>query len=268
MSKNLSDILTAKSFKDLLDLEIVREQVINQYTRVHNKDGAYWFDSEKLFFLSKLEDAPKLKECTNFSLYSAFMRMATLGVYPSLDEAYFEPTKSKVIKDTLSWKGKQRIMSELPNVVMIYEPQLVYDCDEFDFENAPNLTIVKHKKPREKPANAQLQFVWMRVDYIGGTQFYMMDIEAVHKAREYSSSWKFNKANSMWTTSTESAWKKTLVNYLWAKMPKSNKMKFAQKANDEMEKYLQSQNDEPIDDDPFADVPTGYDSESGEIFNQ
>lgn len=226
IQKNQSPVALTKAIfdskdniKDLLDDERISSNWVAQYKKTTGKDdGELIFDRERILFLQKVSENQTLANCDKFSIYSSFINLALSGLTLSNDLGYIMPSFKNPTKAIFfpSWHGKKFWLSQFKDVKFVHDPQVVYDCDEFEFDRAPKVVIHKHKQPRQRPENAKFEFVWMLIEHHSkGDLFILMEAKDVYKARDRSPSYRRKPTESIWTTDFEQCVKKTCVSRAW-----------------------------------------------------
>lgn len=252
---NLSGVFELEPFQNNFVTNLVKTSGITE-------EGALMkFEREKILFMKAISANKELEKCDRFTIYSAFIELAVSGCSLLDGESYIIPYGGKA-QFQVGYKGRVNQMNTLPGIVHVNMPQVVYDCDDFDYELGEFPKINKHK-PGKRTKDNQLTHVYIVVEREPtptnprAKDVYIMDrIEVLAIRDRYSQSYKnyvadcqklgkdigstFKKTitprgggNSfdvwveppMWITSEEEAWKKTIVKraYKWA--PKTARLK-------------------------------------------
>lgn len=214
----------------ILSLPAVQHNWIEKYNlAAGNNMGAQAYELEKMLFAQRINDTPKLQECDRFTLYAAWMMHGISGLTFRDDQAYIVPFKGKAVWQP-GWKGRLAQIQQWPTVVSTTEPQIVYDCDQFEFETTMDgKRLTKpHVTKFPRPANAQMIYVFMIIKYISHTELYTMDRDEVNQIRDqYSESYKYYMSKGgKWPGGAEmdkplalsnpqQYWRKTLVKRIY-----------------------------------------------------
>lgn len=257
--------------KDLCDLPAVADNWINTYNRCHGRnDGAIRYEREKILFISAISASDAFTRTLPFSRYMCLMRLAVAGV--SLDDGEAALiARGNVCTLHIMWKGRRTQISALPQVIHVDEPTVVYDCDlnralteqPFAFTKSMSGLVIHDWQPVvNRPANAQIEYVYVVVAYTYGVKAYMMDRADVIQIRdEFSDSykeyiklmaakeaaattgnpWPHGKCyktkrdgtgywtdfkEPMWINREAEAWKKTMIHRLWKSVDKLPHQKY------------------------------------------
>lgn len=104
---------------------------------------------------------PALLECHLPSVVSAVHHCVSLGFEPNnaLGQAYIVPFKNskanrKEAQVILGYKGLAALMRRSGDITF-FDGQVVYDCDQFDFEYGTN-EYLKHKPSLHRPSDAKI----------------------------------------------------------------------------------------------------------------
>ncbi len=109
----------------------------------------------------------------------------------------------------IGYRGLLKLMRR-GNNVMDVRARAVRQHDLFDYEYGLDEKLVHRPAPAGE--RGDLTHVWALVKFLnGGTSWVVMDKEQVHKRREFSKSWKSERARpySPWTVWTDEMWCKT-----------------------------------------------------------
>lgn len=219
------------------------------------------FEREKILFMKAISANKELEKCDRFTIYSAFIELAVSGLSLLDGETYIIPYGGKA-QFQVGYKGRVNQMNTLPGIVHVNMPQVVYDCDEFDYELGEFPKVIKHK-PHKRTKENLLTHVYIVVEREPtpsnprAKDVYIMDrIEVLAIRDRYSQSYrnyvadckKLNKEIGstfkkslerkdgsgsfdiwveppMWITSEEEAWKKTIVKRAYKWVPKTARLK-------------------------------------------
>jgi len=222
----------------IFELVPFKESFITNYENVTGlKNGAMFWEREKIAFLQKLASDPKVSKCTRMSVYGAFTQLATSGLSLVDDNAYLIPYK-EVLQFQIGWKGRLEQMSRMDGIVSMNEPMVVYSSDDFDYTLAPDPAILKHKRKRERPDDDKITHVYISYKSSHGPKCFIMEAHEIYKIRDqFSESYKYYKSKGgEWKPGQpmdlpfalgfpEKYFKKTCVKTLYNSLPKSPAMK-------------------------------------------
>lgn len=252
-------LMEPSTLSEMLSIPAIEQRWVDTYEKISGKpDGQLRFEAEKVLFTQAIASSKAFDKCDRFTVYASFIELAISGltlrdglsyIIPYGDKAQFQP----------GWKGRLEQINELPNVIHVQEPQVVYDCDHFDYEKGMKTIIHSHKPASPRPADAKIMHVYLVIQFDHGLEVYMMDREDVEAIRDnYSSSYKaymkalksdVNKGKKpgdkltiqykkdgqmktfesedvpMWVSSEAQAYKKTLVKRTYGSLPKLPKHK-------------------------------------------
>lgn len=193
-------INSCQSAKDIADLPAVADNWIRTYNRCHGRnDGALRYEREKILFIQAISSNDWLNASNRFTQYVALMRMAVAGV--SLDDQESSLIRrGNVCTLHIQWRGRRSQIQNLPQVIHIDEPVVVYDCDcDYAYTAEPykptrsmsGLIINDWAAATNRPKTAQIQHVYIVVTFRYGMKAYDMDRDDVLTIRdEYSDSYK------------------------------------------------------------------------------
>lgn len=252
-------ITSVQSAKEILEIEAVKDNWINTYQKVSGKnDGILRYEAEKILFMQNYQANQKaFDKCDKFSIYASFVELSISGltlrdgisyIIPYGDKATFLP----------GWKGRLEQISEMQNVVHVHQPQVVYDCDQFELSKGMSTIINKHIPAIPRTEGAKITGVYMVIQFVHGPVVYWMDAADVLNIRNnYSQSFKqyqkdiadpnvvdgkikkkYKDQNTgewkeydkviekpMWVSDEAQAFKKTLVKRVYNDLPKLPKHK-------------------------------------------
>jgi recombinational DNA repair protein RecT len=267
-------ITSQKGAKEIVELPQVRENWISTLALVSgksNEQAALLFEAEKIMFMQIITGSYQLQKADKFSIYQAWTMLAASGGTLRDGICYILPYGNKAVYQP-GYKFRLEQINEMPNVVHCHEPQVVYDCDEFDYEKGMKTIIRKHK-PGVRKADSKITHVYFVIDFNGFADAYIMDAVDVLKIRdqysisyksyvadcvkagkEIGSTFKVQKSGQngpyettveppMWIKDEAQAFKKTLVKRTWNALPKLPKQKW-------LEERVKAQN-----------IPAGLDAE-------
>ena len=248
-------IMDTPDLKSLIELPAIQDNWVKTYNSVTGKeDGELKFNAEKILFLQTISSSKALEKCDKFTIYSSFIELAISGLTLRDGLAYIIPY-GKTASFMPGWRGRLEQINEMPNVVHCHEPQVVYDCDEFDYEKGTKVVINKHK-PGVRTKESRPTHVYFVIEFKHGPDVYIMDaIDVINIRDTYSSSYKqyvadckaankqigdtFEKTMNgpsgtwnikieppMWVSDEAQAFKKTIVKRVYGTLPKLPKQKW------------------------------------------
>lgn len=234
-----SALAAPKTLREVFEIDPFRNNFVQNYIKTTGKsNGELIFEREKILFMKALQASKGLEGCDRFSIYSAFIELAVSGLTLNEGLAYIIPYKDKA-QFQIGWKGRLEQMSQMPEMKLIAEPQLVYTSDEFDYEIRNGVpVIIKHKPAKERPSNDQILFVYMTCDTQYGYKTWIMSRSEVLSIRDrYSAGYKqYMKAGGkwqdgkpmdppFWISDEGQAFKKTLIKRVYNGLPKTARLK-------------------------------------------
>jgi len=255
---------SAKSLKELVELPEVRGNAILNLIKargLNEKEAAMYYEREKILF----SQVKNIDKCDNFSKYAAWIQLFVSGRTLSDGDSYII-AYGKQAQFQIGWKGRLAQMGEIPEIINIPPPQVVYEGDTFKMELGEEPKIIQHIPTREN--RGQLIYVYLIIQKKSGKELHYMDRERVLGIRDrYSKSYDqyiadckagnhkigdtFKKSMGtydvtveppMWVSSEEEAWKKTLVKQAYkVQQNKTPRMKSVDKA-------IENNEDEEIQD--------------------
>jgi recombinational DNA repair protein RecT len=224
---------SAKSLKELVEIPAVRGNAIVNLMKARGlseKEAAMYYEREKILF----SQVKNIDKCENFSKYAAWIQLFVSGRTLSDGDSYII-AYGKQAQFQIGWKGRLAQMGEIPEIINIPPPQVVYDGDDFKMELGETPRIITHIPA--KINRGQLAYVYLIIQKKSGKELHYMDRERVLGIRdrysksyqqyiadckalkqEVGSTFKKNMGSyditvepPMWVSSEEEAWKKTLV---------------------------------------------------------
>lgn len=246
-----------KNLQEVFDLAPVAQNFIDNRVKTtgENREKATMaFEREKvLFFKSIANIKDKLDHTT---VYFAFIELAVSGCSLLDGESYIVPYGGKA-SFQVGYKGRVNQMNMLPGIEYVGIPQVVYDCDDFDYERGNITRVLKHKpgkktsdsflthvyiiiqrdnqKEREAEVMDRAEVLAIRDRYSQSYKSYVADCRAAGKEigesffksgkRKDQSTYSYLVEPPMWVTSEPEAWKKTIVKRVYKWMPKTQRLK-------------------------------------------
>lgn len=248
-------VFGAETTKQLMSLPAVHDAFVS--TRMNALGLTYEqantnYELEKMLFMKVIGDNKALTATDKLTQYSAFIELAMSGLSLKDGQSYLVPYGKKCTWQP-GWKGRLEQINQRDTVLFTEDPIIVYDCDEFDHEKGKEGVIINKHKPvreRDRPADAEIEYVYWPVTYVDRQVIYMMGRKEVYQIREKSKAYKqwladiaanptgkktMNGQNgqytvdiqeSIWTSSPEQAWRKTIVNRTYNNTPKTQAQKY------------------------------------------
>lgn len=279
MSNKLQLTTTAlnatKDLKELVEMPAVRQNAILNLIKtrgVSDQQANMIYERERILF----SQVKNLDKCDKFSIYAAWIQLFAAG-RTLIDGDSYIVAYGKQAQFQIGWKGRLAQMGDIPEIINIPPPQVVYDNDEFDFELGENPRIIKHKPKKED--RGALAYVYLVIHKKSGKETHIMDRAAVLGIRDrYSKSYQQYMADCkalgkevgstfkkpmqgyditieppMWISSEEQAWKKTLVKRAYASQ--QNKTPRMKALDREIEKNIDEEEVQNIDYAVVNDAP-------------
>jgi len=243
----------APDLKTMFELAPVRHNAVMNLVRttgVTEEKAAMHYEREKILFFKALQSNKKIESCERFTIYSAWIELMASGLTLNDGHSYIIPY-GKQAQFQVGWKGRLEQLSQIPEIVNIPPPQVVYENDEFDYELGDSPKIIKHK-PAPSHEGKRLTFVYLVLQKQSGKETHLMNREEVLSIRDrYSQGYKlymtacaeakvepgqpivkegkygpYTIEPPMWITAEPQAWKKTLVKRVYSGIPnKTARMK-------------------------------------------
>jgi recombination protein RecT len=177
-------------------------------------------DAERLtrMTLTTLKTNPKLLECSIESLLACTLQSAQLGLEPNLlGSCYFVPYKGQV-SFQIGYKGLIDLVTRKGEVINIVA-QEVRQGDEFTYEYGRNETLRHIPAANAKRGEIEYFYAYANMKN-GGFAFQVMHISDIEKIRDnYSMSYKFDKAGSIWGKHFSEMALKTVIKRLIKYLP-------------------------------------------------
>lgn len=285
---------STKSLNEMFELPaVVGNSIMNvvKTTGLDQRKAELHYEREKILFLKTVSANKKFESCDKFTVYSAWVELMASGLTLNDGATYLIPY-GKVCQFQIGWKGRLDQMGQIPEIINIPPPQVVYDNDDFDYELGEKPRIIKHKPAKDN--KGELAYVYLVIEKKSGKETHIMTREEVLSIRDrYSKGYnqyvadckaagkvigetfKKNMGNyditvepPMWVSSEAQAWKKTLVKRAWnSQANKTARMKAvdaAIKNNVDIEDSTAPEKDEAID---YAIASGGetVDTSTGEV---
>lgn len=275
----------------ILDLAGIEQNWIRTYESISGKkDGESRFNAEKILFLQTISSTKALEKCDKFSVYSSFIELAISGLTLRDGIAYIVPFAGKA-SFMPGWRGRLEQINEIPTVVHCHEPQVVWDCDQFEYEKGEKVKITKHK-PGNRTPDSKITHVYFVIEFSHGAVVYIMDaVDVLHIRDTYSQSYKqyvkdckrcgkeigstweetrtwngqsYNVTIEppMWVADETQAFKKTIVKRVYGTLPKLPKQKWLDEKVRPIEEKVDI--DEIVKEkyDEFIDLPSGDENQA------
>lgn len=184
----------------LANIPEVGEKFKHIYQVMHGtKSGEQFYEAEKFHFMKKLQEDPKLQNCSRLSLYGCFMDVAVNGLSfdPSAKQVYIVPFNVNVgTKNSPQWESRAQLMisgyGELAlrmkqgQIKYADNPVLVYDGDEFAMGTKDGYSFVEHKSvfPRKSDTIIACYLRITRND--DSIDYKVISMEEIEKLRKFS----------------------------------------------------------------------------------
>jgi recombinational DNA repair protein RecT len=182
-------INSAENIKALMDLPGIEQNWIATYNKTTGRlDGELRWNAEKVLFMQLVASNKAFNDVDKFSVYSAITELAISGLTLRDGIAYILPMAKKAVFMP-GWKGRLEQINEMKDVIYCNEPQVVYDCDIFEYEKGEKTKILKHvpggNSPRTK--ESKITHVYFVIEFNHGARVYMMDALDVLNIRDHRS---------------------------------------------------------------------------------
>lgn len=225
------------------------------------------YERERILF----SQVKNLDKCDKFSIYAAWIQLFAAG-RTLIDGDSYIVAYGKQAQFQIGWKGRLAQMGDIPEIVNIPPPQVVYEGDIFEMELGENPRIIKHMPCKDASKRGDLTHVYLIIHKKSGKELHWMDRAAVLGIRDrYSKSYQqyiadckalgkevgstFKKPMQagyditveppMWVSSEEQAWKKTLVKRAYNSQ--TNKTPRMKALDREIEKNIEEEDIQNID---------------------
>lgn len=248
LTLTLATLNETKSLNELAELPAVRQNAIQNIVNtqgVTTQQAAMYYERERILFVG----IKNISECDKFSQYTAWIQLLVSGGSLSDGDCYIMKMGKQAVFMP-GWRGRLRMMGEIPEIINIPPPQVVGVNDEFEYELGETPKIIKHRPA--KGERGELTHVYLVIEKASGKELHIMDRQQVLAIRDrYSKSYQQYVADCkagnhpigstfkkqmpsyevtveppMWVSSEQSAWKKTMVKRAWdAQQNKSAKMR-------------------------------------------
>jgi len=203
----------------------------DMFIKIDDGDESRW-NKELVFAMQAIRSNNVLQNCSKDSILNSIINVASIGttLNPALALAYLVPRKGKCCLD-LSYRGLAGIAMDSGSVKHI-APRLVYEFDDFDFEEVDGFPHVKHKPCLNPPpdfANGPADF-WKHLvcGYVvvilaDGTRIITQPLPRwkLEKAMKTS---KTSNGNTPWRTHPDEQCLKTLVKHAYKLLPQTDRM--------------------------------------------
>lgn len=183
----LSLITAQETIKDLLNLPEVEHQWVMIYKKVTGlDDGARRYEMEKMMFLQQASGTA-LEKCEKFSIYAAFVELASSGLTLRDGLAYIIPYGKKASFEP-GWKGRIEQINQMQDVIHCPEPMLIRQGDPHKIKAGEKL-IIEHEPLLN--SKGEILAVYLPILMHHGVEFYMMTRDEILAIRDaYSESYK------------------------------------------------------------------------------
>lgn len=229
----------AKTPRELIEMKEVQENWVKTFNKVSGSNqGMLRYEAEKVLFLQAIMGNKKFEKVSMPSLFGAWTELSISGLTLREGIAYIVPYGEKA-QFIPGWKGRLEQINEMPNVVFTHEPQVVYSCDDFEFERGEKTKILKHKPARNRTDDDKIEYVYFVIEFKHGVVTFLMEAKDVYSIRDrFSESYKYYVKHKgqysngdkmdppMWISDEAQAFKKTIVKRVYNGLPKLPKHKY------------------------------------------
>lgn len=214
MSKQeLMKVIQTGKPSEIINSPEVATRFIDLYKTIHgitnDTVATAFYTAEKFHFLKIVNDNPKIKACTNLSLYGIFMDVAVSGLSfdPSMKHLYVVPFNTNVgTKDNAKWEKRaslqisgygELLLRQLQGQVKYADnPILVYEGDQFAHGTKNGKTVVEHMAQFPRQSDNIIACYLKITRYDDSVDFKVLSIDEVMKLREFSK----DKDSLAWTS--------------------------------------------------------------------
>ncbi len=246
-----------KDLQAMFELDAVRHNAIMNHVKTTGRTeeaAAMHYEREKILFFKALSANNKIEQCDRFSVYSSWVELMVSGATLNEGNSYLIPYGKK-LQFQMGWRGRLEQMVQIPVIVNIPPPQVVYENDEFDYELGERPRIIKHKPAKQD--RGELFAVYLVIQKESGFETHLMLRDEVLQIRNTYSKpyiqyvadckaagknigdtftkrvkgwggkpdWDATVEPPMWVSSEAEAWKKTIINRCYKWQPKTARMK-------------------------------------------
>lgn len=195
MSKTGLTVATMRSLqtaKEIFEIPAVQENWVKTYEKVSGKgDGLLRYEAEKILFMQNYQsNKTAFDKCDKFSLYGSFIELSISGLTLRDGIAYIIPYGDKAVFMP-GWKGRLEQIAEMPGVIHVHQPQIVYASDKFTLKKGMQTIIEEHIPKIPRSENDSIIGVYMIVQFAHGPVVYYMDaLDVINIRNNYSQSYK------------------------------------------------------------------------------
>jgi len=201
------------------------------------------YELERLLFNKTLADRSCAKVTDRFSVYEAAVMLNLSGVTLHEGEGYLIAMGSKLTFQ-VGWKGRLKQIQDNPNVRFAHQPEVVYDCDVFEYTIQPFKAITKHVRGSRtkdsklthvyfvielKATDRPLVFVMDAIDVYNirdnRSQSYKQYLKdkplaeknngKITKTRNDGGTYQVDLEVPMWVSDEAQAWRKTIIKHAY-----------------------------------------------------
>lgn len=244
-------LMETKDLQSMFDMDAVRHNAVQNLIKTTGKNeeaALMHYEREKILFFKALSANKKIEQCDKFSVYSAWIELMVSGSTLNEGNSFLIPYGKK-LQFQMGWRGRLEQLIQIPSIVNIPPPQVVYENDDFDYELGEKPRIIKHKPVKEN--RGDLFAVYLIIEKTNGYETHLMLAPEVLNIRDrYSKpyrqyleeckahkkeigetftknmgTWDLTIEPPMWITSPEEAWKKTIILRAYKWQPKTARMK-------------------------------------------
>jgi recombinational DNA repair protein RecT len=217
--QTLKDVLPNLAPKEIASNELVRNQFIETYKKIHDSsdsEAEAFYEKEKSYYIMALNDEKsRLTTCTNLSLYSSFMECAIQGLSTKKQgqaEAYYECKGIKRIIDKKeTWVntcffvvmayGELALRKRYGQILHASNPIIVYETDTFKPKTNEDGDLIIHYEQSDKKSN-KIKACFTILHLPGGIRDYKwLDKDDVERLRKKSAKMLRNdKGNALYSS--------------------------------------------------------------------
>lgn len=201
LKKINADLAAAKSVKEALSLDFVKDTFIRNYQAITGRaDGSNRFMNETFHYLEIVNGSDKLQKCDRFSHFAAIIKAGTTGLSFGKDGQLYPIPYGTTVKVQIGAHGKRELLRTMPNVKFVGEGQVILKGDTFAHDKLNNI-IVSHvaSEKQPKPTIDNIVASYVRIAFTDRTVDVVVYNEDLVKAKNKSRDQNETSAWNNWT---------------------------------------------------------------------
>jgi len=156
LKKMTQELAEARSVKDALSLNFVRDTFIRNYEAITGrKDGNNRFMSEVFHYLEIINANDKLKKADRFSHFSALVKAGTTGLSFSKEGQLYPIPYGDTVKVQIGAHGKRELLRRMPSVKFVGEGQVILKGDTYKHDKLNNILLEHITSEKQPPATLE-----------------------------------------------------------------------------------------------------------------